>query len=62
MGYIAKPNVRRGTEVKKGWGKEIIIENNDQYCGKLLIFNKGCRIHYISLGFSIQAIEIIMFP
>ena len=41
MGYIAKPNVRRGTEVKKGWGKEIIIENNDQYCGKLLIFNKG---------------------
>tara|TARA_B100000519_G_C13978996_1_gene313658 strand:+ start:132 stop:503 length:372 start_codon:yes stop_codon:yes gene_type:complete len=48
MGYIAKPNVRRGTEVKKGWGKEIIIENNDQYCGKLLIFNKGCRfsMHY----------------
>ena len=35
-------------EISKGWGKEIIIENNDLYCGKVLVFNKGCKfsMHY----------------
>ena len=26
--------------VEKGWGKEIIFVNNDEYCGKLLCFEK----------------------
>lgn len=35
-------------EVKKGWGKEIIIANNDDYCGKILCFEQGKRLslHY----------------
>jgi mannose-6-phosphate isomerase-like protein (cupin superfamily) len=35
-------------EVKKGWGKEIIIANNDDYCGKILCFEKNKRLsmHY----------------
>lgn len=34
--------------VKKGWGKEIIFVNNDDYCGKLLCFEKGKKfsMHY----------------
>jgi mannose-6-phosphate isomerase-like protein (cupin superfamily) len=34
--------------VKKGWGKEIIIANNDDYCGKILCFQKDKRLsmHY----------------
>jgi len=27
--------------VQKGWGYELIITNNEHYCGKLLVFNKG---------------------
>ena len=26
--------------IEKGWGFEIVWTNNDQYCGKLLVFNK----------------------
>jgi mannose-6-phosphate isomerase-like protein (cupin superfamily) len=34
--------------VKKGWGYEQWICNNEKYCGKILIFNpnKKCSIHY----------------
>ena len=34
--------------VKKGWGYEQWICNNDKYCGKILIFepNKKCSIHF----------------
>jgi mannose-6-phosphate isomerase-like protein (cupin superfamily) len=34
--------------VPKGWGKEIIFVNNDEYCGKLLCFDKGKKfsMHY----------------
>ena len=34
--------------VPKGWGEEIIIENNRLYCGKILVFNEGCKfsMHY----------------
>lgn len=34
--------------VLKGWGKEIIFVNNDEYCGKILCFEKGkCfSMHY----------------
>ena len=35
----------------KGWGFEYWIVNNEQYCGKLLAFNKGkrCSWHYHKL-------------
>jgi len=29
--------------VPKKWGKEIIIHNDEDYCGKLLIFNKSAK-------------------
>lgn len=34
--------------VMKGWGKEIIFVNNNDYCGKILCFNKGKKfsMHY----------------
>lgn len=34
--------------IPKGWGHEIIFENNEKYCGKLLCFKKGARfsMHY----------------
>lgn len=34
--------------VPKGWGHEVIIANNEKYCGKLLVFKKGCKfsMHY----------------
>jgi mannose-6-phosphate isomerase-like protein (cupin superfamily) len=34
--------------VNKKWGKEIIIHNDEDYCGKILIFNKGGKfsMHY----------------
>ncbi len=42
------PKVTHGCDVPKGWGKEVIIENNEKYCGKLLIFKKDCKfsMHY----------------
>lgn len=42
------PIVCKGCKIPKGWGEEIIIENNQLYCGKLLIFRKGCKfsMHY----------------
>ena len=35
--------VVEGCIVPKGWGEELIIENNEMYCGKLLKFNAGCK-------------------
>jgi quercetin dioxygenase-like cupin family protein len=34
--------------VEKGWGKEVIFVNNDEYCGKLLCFEKDKKfsMHY----------------
>lgn len=48
MGHQIKPAVCKGCEIPKGWGREIIIENNDKYCGKILQFNEGCKfsMHY----------------
>ena len=48
MGHKIKPKVCEGCKVPKGWGEEIIIENNEMYCGKLLKFIKGCKfsMHY----------------
>ena len=45
---MVKPLVHEGCSVPKGWGEEIIIENNELYCGKILIFKQGCKfsMHY----------------
>jgi len=45
---MIKPEVCKGCKIPKGWGEEIIIENNELYCGKLLIFKRGCKfsMHY----------------
>ena len=34
-----KPKICEGECVPKGWGEEIIIANNKDYCGKVLVFN-----------------------
>lgn len=35
-------------KIPKGWGHEIIIQNNDKYCGKVLVFKAGFKfsMHY----------------
>jgi len=35
-------------KIPKDWGYEIIFANNEEYCGKLLVFNKDCQfsMHY----------------
>ena len=35
-------------KIPKGWGHELIIVNNEKYCGKILVFKKGCSfsMHY----------------
>ncbi len=38
----------RECNVPKGWGHEVVFENNELYCGKLLVFKKGFKfsMHY----------------
>jgi len=50
---MEKPKVHNVTEcpsckIPKGWGEEIIITNNELYCGKLLCFKEGLKfsMHY----------------
>ena len=38
-----KERKSHATIVPKGWGHEVIFVNNDQYCGKILHFNKGAK-------------------
>lgn len=35
-------------KISKGWGHELIIHNDKNYCGKVLVFIKGCKfsMHY----------------
>ena len=40
--------------VPKAWGKEIIIHNDEEYCGKILRFNAGAKF---SLHFHIKKKE-----
>lgn len=37
-----------GCTIPKGWGYEVIITNNELYCGKVLVFMKGMKfsMHY----------------
>lgn len=39
---------KKPQEHKKGWGKELWIANDEKYCGKILVLQKGkkCSIHY----------------
>jgi quercetin dioxygenase-like cupin family protein len=43
-----KYNKDKMTFVKKGWGSELWIVNNEKYCGKILSFEKDKKfsIHY----------------
>lgn len=43
-----KPICTECCKVPKGWGHELIIVNNEEYCGKILVFIKGCKfsMHY----------------
>lgn len=40
--------------VEKKWGREIILHNDENYCGKLLQFNKGAKF---SMHFHMKKIE-----
>lgn len=35
-------------KIPKGWGHELILVNNEKYCGKILSFKEGCQfsMHY----------------
>ena len=45
---LQKPVVTECCKIPKGWGHELIIENNEMYCGKVLVFKSGCKfsMHY----------------
>ena len=45
---ISKTKKLQSEVVLKGWGKEIIFVNNNEYCGKILCFNKDKKfsMHY----------------
>ena len=45
---MKSPYILKGCLVPKGWGNELIIENNEMYCGKLLRFKGGFKfsMHY----------------
>lgn len=40
--------------VEKKWGREIILHNDENYCGKLLQFNKGAKF---SMHFHMKKVE-----
>ena len=43
-----RPQISNGKYIHKGWGHELHIENNQDYCAKLLIFHRGKKfsMHY----------------
>lgn len=40
---MIEPILLTAKTVPKGWGEEIHIVNNDEFCGKILRFNQGAR-------------------
>ncbi len=40
--------------VEKKWGREVILHNDENYCGKLLQFNKGAKF---SMHFHMKKVE-----
>ena len=45
---MPKPICTDCCSVPKGWGHELVIVNNELYCGKMLVFKKGFKfsMHY----------------
>lgn len=45
---LPEPHITDCCKIPKGWGHELIIENNELYCGKVLVFKSGCKfsMHY----------------
>lgn len=43
-----KLKITKCCSIPKGWGHELVIVNNEKYCGKILVFKKGCSfsMHY----------------
>lgn len=48
MGHKYQPLPRKGDIYEKAWGHELWIVNDEEYCGKLLVFKKGKKfsMHY----------------
>jgi quercetin dioxygenase-like cupin family protein len=48
MGHKFEPLPRKGDFYKKAWGYELWIVNDEEYCGKLLVFEKDKKfsMHY----------------
>ena len=48
MGHKYEPIPHKGEIHKKAWGHELWIVNDDEYCGKLLVFEKDKKfsMHY----------------
>lgn len=46
--YVFNVSECPSCKIPKGWGEEVIITNNELYCGKLLKFKKGAKfsMHY----------------
>jgi mannose-6-phosphate isomerase-like protein (cupin superfamily) len=44
----SRPILTECCKVPKGWGHEIVIVNNEKYCGKVLVFKRGFKfsMHY----------------
>jgi len=38
------PEIKKPEIVEKEWGREVIIENNEKYCGKILEFEAGTKL------------------
>lgn len=47
-------NLDSDSIVEKKWGREIILHNDENYCGKLLQFNKGAKF---SMHFHLKKVE-----
>lgn len=45
---MEKVQITECCKVPKGWGHELVIHNCEEYCGKILVFLKGCKfsMHY----------------
>ena len=48
MGHKHQPVPRKGDLYKKAWGHELWVVNDEEYCGKLLVFDKDKKfsMHY----------------
>lgn len=52
---IIKPiEVQKNNVIKKAWGAELIIHNDNNYCGKLLLFKKDAKF---SMHFHVEKRE-----